>query len=104
MAYVIDDMDAYLCSGCVGVFGNMAPDISNIITDAQKAGKEYIICPHCGERLKVDRKVEQMVDTDAYDYCYECTGYGDDYYIDEYGEFVCRCPECQMNPYRDDED
>lgn len=45
-----------------------------------------------------------MSDTDDYDYCYECTGYGDDYYIDEFGEFVCRCPECPMNPYRDDED
>lgn len=34
-----------------------------------------------------------MGDTDNYDY-----------YIDEYGEFVCRCHECTMNPYRDDED
>lgn len=23
---------------------------------------------------------------DDYDYCYECTGYGDDYYLDEDGE------------------
>lgn len=22
----------------------------------------------------------------------------DDYYMDEYGELVCRCPECPMNP------
>ena len=35
---------------------------------------------------------------DPYDYCYECGGYGDDYYTDEYGELVCRCPECPMNP------
>lgn len=35
---------------------------------------------------------------DSYDYCYECSGYGDDYYMDEYGELVCRCPECPMNP------
>ena len=34
-----------------------------------------------------------------YDYCYECGGYGDDYYMDEDGELVCRCPECPMNPY-----
>ena len=33
-----------------------------------------------------------------YDYCYECGGYGDDYYMDEDGELVCRCPECPMNP------
>lgn len=24
-----------------------------------------------------------MGDTDNYDYCYECTGCGDDYYIDD---------------------
>lgn len=58
MAHVVDDMDAYYCSECVAVFGNRAPDITNIITDAQKAGREYITCPYCGERLKVDRKVE----------------------------------------------
>lgn len=35
---------------------------------------------------------------EEWDYCYECRGYGDDYYVDEDGEFVCRCPECPMNP------
>lgn len=35
---------------------------------------------------------------DPYDYCYECSGYGDDYYMYEDGELVCRCPECLMNP------
>ena len=30
------------------------------------------------------------------DYCYECTGYGDDYYVDD-GELVCRCSECTFN-------
>lgn len=34
---------------------------------------------------------------DPYDYCYECSGYGDDYYMNEDGELVCRCPECLMN-------
>ena len=38
---------------------------------------------------------------DPYDYCYECSGYGDDYYMDEDGELVCRCPECHMNPNYD---
>lgn len=38
------------------------------------------------------------------DYCYECGGYGDDYYVDDDGELVCRCPECPMNPDRDDMD
>lgn len=39
---------------------------------------------------------------DDYDYCYECSGYGDDYYLDEDGELIWRCPECNMNPYRDE--
>lgn len=37
------------------------------------------------------------------DYCYECTGYGDDYYIDDNGELVCRCDECECAPLYDDE-
>ena len=28
------------------------------------------------------------------DYCYECKGYCDDYYIDDDGEMKCRCFEC----------
>ena len=28
---------------------------------------------------------------DDYDICYECTGYGDDYRIDDEGELVCNC-------------
>jgi len=42
-------------------------------------------------------------DMDELDYCYECTGYGDDYYVDDDGELICRCPECPFNPFRDDE-
>lgn len=39
------------------------------------------------------------------DHCYECTGYGDDYYFDEEsGEWVCACDECCFNKYRGDED
>lgn len=56
MAHVVDDADAYLCSECVSIFGYGSPDITNIIVDAQMAGKEYIICPYCGERLEIDRR------------------------------------------------
>lgn len=31
------------------------------------------------------------------DYCYECTGYGNDYYIDENDEWVSACPTCPFN-------
>lgn len=45
------------------------------------------------ERL---RKRGLSMDPD-YDYCYECSGYGDDYYLNDDGELVCRCPECPNN-------
>lgn len=35
---------------------------------------------------------------DNYDYCYERTGYGDDYRIDDDGELVCNCPDCPNKP------
>ena len=32
------------------------------------------------------------------DYCYECTGYGDDWRYDEdLDEFVCACDDCPYN-------
>lgn len=31
------------------------------------------------------------------DQCYECTGYGDDYYLDEDGNWVSFCDECPYN-------
>lgn len=36
-------------------------------------------------------------DLDDYDRCYECTGYGDDYYFDENGELVWACADCIYN-------
>jgi hypothetical protein len=39
-----------------------------------------------------------------YDYCYECTGYGDDYFINDEGDLECRCPNCPFNPALADED
>ncbi len=31
------------------------------------------------------------------DYCYECTGYGDDYKEDENGNMVSNCDDCPFN-------
>lgn len=36
-----------------------------------------------------------------YDICYECSGYGDDYYINEDGELVSACLTCPFGQ-RDD--
>lgn len=38
-----------------------------------------------------------MFDEDDYDYCYECSAYGDDYYIDENGDLVSACEDCPHN-------
>ena len=44
-----------------------------------------------------------MIDTATYEYdfyedvCYECTGYGDDYFINDDGEFESFCPYCLFN-------
>ena len=38
------------------------------------------------------------------DYCYECKGYCDDYYIDDDGELKCRCSECQYGDWEDDDE
>ena len=46
-----------------------------------------------------------MAENSSYDpdYCYECSGYGDNYYEDEDGELVCRCPECSFSEFWEDE-
>ena len=36
------------------------------------------------------------------DYCYECTSYGDDYFINDEGELECRCFQCPF--FNTDED
>lgn len=36
--------------------------------------------------------------------CYECTGYGDDYYLDENGELVSACDDCPLNQYIEEDD
>ena len=45
-----------------------------------------------------------MDDWDDYDHCYECTGYGDDYYLDEHGEWVSACYDCPFNGMEDYDD
>ena len=37
------------------------------------------------------------------DRCYECTGYGDDYYLNENGEWVSACRECPFREVSKDE-
>ena len=61
-----------------------------------------------GEAQK-DDDIEDISELDDlfydYDWCYECQGYGDDYYFDENGELVSACDDCpHNNAWRDDDD
>ena len=38
------------------------------------------------------------------DVCYECGGYGDDYYYDDSGELVCACDDCWVTRRLEDDD
>lgn len=40
---------------------------------------------------------------DYSDICYECTGYGDDYYINDDGEWVSFCSECWVMIMEEDD-
>lgn len=46
----------------------------------------------------------EALEYDDFNYCYECGGYGDDYFLDEDGDLQYRCPECPFNPQNIDED
>ena len=41
---------------------------------------------------------------DYYDYCYECTGHGDDFYLNEDGEEICACDTCWVRLSENDDD
>lgn len=36
--------------------------------------------------------------------CYECSAYGDDYFVNDDGEWECYCPYCHIHKYRMDEE
>ena len=42
-------------------------------------------------------------DDDDYDYCYECGGYGDDYFVNDEGELESSCPTCPHNSSKYDD-
>ena len=48
-------------------------------------------------------EVKSMDDWDDYDRCYECRGYGDDYYYDaETDDWVSACTNCPFNEWKDE--
>lgn len=51
-------------------------------------------------KLKLHKEMIRMHDQD---YCYECSGYGDDYYIDDDGELQCRCETCPFSGWENED-
>ena len=47
--------------------------------------------------------MNRMAEFEDYDACYECGGYGDDYFINDDGELECYCSRCPNNPNRAEE-
>lgn len=37
-----------------------------------------------------------------WDFCYECSLYGDNYYISEDGELECHCDDCSFSDFNSD--
>ena len=81
-----DDMDLYHC----------------INSSSIMFGEFTGIC--CEDECKDGKYLEQENDFDKYDHCYECSGYGDDYYEDEEGNLVCACEHCFFDPGKDDDE
>ena len=51
-----------------------------------------------------EQEVFQMPEWDEYDYCYECSSYGDDYFVNDDGELESYCSQCPNNPSLSDWD
>ncbi len=49
-------------------------------------------------------EVDTLYKDEDYDRCYECTGYGDDYYYDYDGDLISVCPGCPFNELETDDD
>ena len=44
-----------------------------------------------------------MTEEERFEICYECTGLGDDWYIDDEGELINACNECPFNGIDNDD-
>ena len=87
------DDTIYQCSVCKEEF---------VTIEGTPADNLWKYCPNCGA------KMDLVTEDDDYDYlrdrCYECQGYGDDYYTDENGDLVSACDDCSYNGRDSDDD
>ena len=94
-AYWVADEDDVLfhCSECG----------TQVSTSWDYEDLEWNYCPNCGKHMTAEPDVEDDWDSYMADRCYECEGYGDDYYTDENGELVSACDDCPYNGYSEDD-
>lgn len=80
----------YQCSVCQEEF---------VTLEGTPADNMYNYCPNCGAKMDLVAEDEEEESWEDYcaDRCYECSGYGDDYYTDENGEMVSACDDCPYN-------
>ena len=64
------------------------------------AASKVLLAKAVSNRWATLRREEEKMKQPYDGYCYECMGYGDDYYIDDDGELVWQCPDC---PYFEQE-
>lgn len=55
------------------------------------------------EELEQDDSYDNDDDWYNWDICYECQGYGDDYFINEDGELECACYDCPFSEFDNDD-
>lgn len=86
--------DYSTCSACVDI-----QRMYNVVDDCSKCKSNT----DTYELLQIGNLYKEMIQMYDHDYCYECSGYGDDYYVDDDGELQCRCETCPFNNWNDED-
>ena len=55
------------------------------------------------DMLITEEDIDNIDDITDDDLCYECSGLGDDYFINEEGEMECACPTCPIRLRMEDD-
>lgn len=60
----------------------------------------------CTKQMTFEKAIEHIIELNEeirYDFCYECRGNGNDYYLDDNGDLVSACEDCPFNDWSDTE-
>ncbi len=95
----MEDQEYNSCGNCYYMEVDMDECWCHLHRQLQENGESW--CTRCPESFVCDDwEGEEFNDAhtdDNSDRCYECTGYGDDYYVNDEGDFVCACDDCPWN-------